>query len=175
MSTTIRDVVSLAFLERNETLVISGSIHSEMNELARALAKKAEEGEATVLAIKAGALFEFLARERAGKKAMKHKDEDIHPARVSLLLVENFGMKKLTLSQTKDFCDLMLERLGHSSTIITSPYLLIQWVSHIPGSEEGGLLFNALLKDARQVVIGGRPKPSEKKPAPVIQPMQACG
>ena len=173
MSTTIRDVVSLAFLKRNETLVISGSIHSDMNELARALAKKAEQDEASVLAIKAGALFEFLARERAGKKAMK--DEGMRPAHVSLLLVENFGIKKLTLSQTKDFCDLMIERLGRSSTIITSPYLLIQWVSHIPESEEGGLLFNSLLKDARQVVIGGRPKRSEKKPAPISQPMQACG
>jgi hypothetical protein len=173
MSTSIRDVVNLAFLARNETLVISGSIHSDMNELARALGKKAEEGDANVLAIKAGALFEFLARERAGKKAMK--DEDIHPAQVSLLLVENFGMKKLSLSQTKDFCDLMMERLGRLSTIITSPYLLVQWVSHIPESEEGGLLYNSLLKDARQVVIGGRPKKNEKKPAPIIQPMQACG
>ena len=170
-ASSIRDVLSLGFLEKNETLIISGSIHSDMNDLARALGRKAEREGGGVLLIKAGDLFQLLAQERAGKKSTTGA---VRPARARLLVVENLGMKKLTLSQTRDFSDLMAERINHAPTVITSPYLLIQWASHMPGSEEGKLLLNSLLKHARQAVIGGKLKKKEKKPAPIDEPMQAC-
>lgn len=171
-ASSIRDVLSLGFLDRNETLIISGSIHSDMNDLARTLGKKAEREGAGVLMIKAGALFELLAQEGAGEKSTTGA---VRPAQARLLVVENFGMKKLTLLQTRDFLGLMTERIGRSSTVITSGYLLTQWASHIPGSEEGKVLLNSLLKNAGQVVIGGKLKKKEKKPAPIDEPMQACG
>ncbi len=169
---TIRDVLSLAFLEKNQSLVISGSIHSDMNDLAHALGHMAGREGASVLIMTAGTLLELLVKEKTGDSSIA---EAMHPARAKLLVIENFARKKLTPSQTRSFAELMTERFGRSSTIITSTRLLSQWAKTITGSEEGKRLLDTLFRHAQQVVIGCKRKETEKKPAPVDQPVQACG
>ena len=65
-TSNIRDVLSLGFLHRRETLIISGSIHSDMNALARALGMKAEREGISVMTVNAGML-----RRGAGSKREK--------------------------------------------------------------------------------------------------------
>jgi DNA replication protein DnaC len=169
-TSSIRDVLSLGFLNRRETLIISGSIHSEMNALARALGMKAEREGVSVMTVNAGMLDEELAASgERGLSAVKL----VGVARPKLLIIENFGMKKFVPSQTKVLAQLVTERINKSSTIITSGYLLGEWGPRVGVSVEGKSLLGSLSIHARQVVIGSTEYPSKRKPAPVEKTVQA--
>ncbi len=159
-TSSIRDVLSLGFLNRRETLIISGSIHSEMNALARALGMKAEREGVSVMTVNAGMLDEELAASgEQGLSAVKL----VGVAKPKLLIIENFGMKKLVRSQTEVLAQLVTERVNKSSTIITSEYLLGEWGPLVGASAEGKSLLRSLSIHARQVVIGSIEYPSKKK------------
>ena len=171
-TSSIRDVLSLGFLNRRETLIISGSIHSEMNALARALGMKAEREGVSVMTVNAGMLDEELAASgERGLSAVKL----VEVAKPKLLIIENFGMKKLVPSQTTVLAQLVTERVNKSSTIITSGYLLGEWGPLVGASAEGKSLLRSLSIHARQVVIGSIEYPSKRKPAPVEKTVQAHG
>src|SRR5512136_1687575 len=123
-TSSIRDVLSLGFMNRRETLIISGGINSDMNELARALGMKAEREGASVVTINAGMLHEELAADRDGELSVVKL---VGVSKPKLLIVENFGMKKFAPSETKVLTQLLTERINRSSTIITSAYPLGEW------------------------------------------------
>jgi DNA replication protein DnaC len=168
---SIRDVLNLGFLNRCETLIISGSIHSDMNALARALGMKAEEEGTNVMAVNARALLDEKAEEGDRGKLPAVKLVDVVKSR--LLIIENFGTSRLTPSQVKLFVELVTGRINRSSTIITSGHPLKHWASFMAGSAEGKRLFDSLLRDARQIVIGTKSEEAKKRPAPFEITMRA--
>jgi DNA replication protein DnaC len=171
-TSNIRDVLSLGFLNRHETLIISGSIHSDMNALARALGMKAEREGASVMTVNAGMLDEELAASgEGGLSAVKL----VGVAKPKLLVIENFGMKKCTASQAKVLARLMAERINRLSTIITSGYLLGEWGPLVGAPPEGKNLLRSLSIHARQVVIGSIEHTAKRKPAPLEKTVQAHG
>jgi DNA replication protein DnaC len=171
-TSSIRDVLNLGFLNRRETLIISGSINSDMNALARALGMKAEREGRSVMTVNAGMLHEELAEAgETGLSAVKL----VGVAKPQLLIIENFGMKKFAHSQTKILAQLVTERINRSSTIITSGYPLREWTPLIGASVAGKSLIRSLSIHARQVVIGSKEPRAKKKPAPVEVTVQAHG
>jgi len=168
----IRDILSLDFLGRNETLIFSGSLRSNMNDLVRALGGKAEEQGKGVLVIKADDLLERLSQKPEGRAPGQ---DEWHPDKAALLIIENFGTQKLSDQQSDLFSRMLIARLGRAPTIITSISLLKQWLLLLEGSEKGKELYQALLRRARQVVIGGGDVTIRKEPAPGDVPAQAFG
>ncbi len=169
---SIRDVLSLGFLNRRETLVISGSVQSDMNALARALGMKAEREGASVMTVNAGMLDKELAGSgREGLSAVKL----VGVAKPKLLIIENFGMKRFVPSQTKVLAQLVGERVRRSATIITSGYLIAEWGPLMGASPEGRSLLKSLSIHARQVVIGSKEETGKRKPAPAETTVQALG
>ena len=171
-TSSIRDVLSLGFLSRRETLIISGGMNSDMNALARALGMKAEREGSSVMTINAGMLREELA---AGGDGGLSAVKLVGVAKPKLLIVEDFGMRKFTPAETKTLAQLLTERINKLSTIITSPYLLGEWAALVGASAEGKSLLRPLLVHARQVVIGSKEQTAKKKPAPLEKAVQARG
>ena len=168
---SIRDVLNLGFLNRCETLIISGSIHSDMNALARALGMKAEAEGAYVMTVNARALLDEKTEGDRGKlSAVKLVDV----AKSRLLIIENFGTSRLSPSQAKLFVELVTGRINRSSTIITSGHPLRHWASFMAGSAEGKRLFDSLLRDAKQIVIGTKTEEVKIRPAPFKVTMRAA-
>jgi DNA replication protein DnaC len=141
-----------------------------MNDLVRAIGWKAEERGESVLVIEAGALLARLTERAEGR--LSDKDE-WNPGKAALLIVENFGVQKLSRPQIDQFSRLVLARLERASTIITSTSLLKQWLLLLGESEEGKRLYQTLLKRACQVVIGGMDGKKRKEPALGDNPAQA--
>jgi DNA replication protein DnaC len=171
-TSNIRDVLSLGFLSRCETLIISGSVHSDMNALARALGLKAEREGVSVMTVNAGMLDEELAAKGEGGLSVVKL---VGVAKPKLLIIENFGVKKFVLSQTKALAQLMAERVNRSSTIITSGHLLGEWGPLVGESVGGKSLLRFLSIHARQVVIGSMEHATKRKPAPLKETAQAHG
>ena len=169
-TSSIRDVLSLGFLNRRETVIISGSINSNTNALARALGMKAEREGASVMTVNAGILDEGLEEDgKEGPSAVKAASV----AKPKLLIIENFGMKRLAPSQTKVLAQLVAERINRASIIITSWYPLEAWAPLVGASAIGKSLLGSLSIHARQVVIGTEDQPVKKKPAPAEAAVQA--
>ncbi len=171
-TSSIRDVLSLGFLNRRETLIISGGITSDMNALARALGVKAEREGTSVMTINVGMLREELA---AGGEGGLSAVKLVEVAKPKLLIVEDFGMRKFVPTETKALAELLTERINRSSTIITSVYPLREWAILVGASAEGKSLLRSLLVHARQIVIGSKEQTAKKKPAPVEKTVQAQG
>lgn len=167
---SIRDVLNLGFLNRCETLVISGSIDSDMNALAGALGMKAEGGGTSVVTINGAKLNEELEEDgEGGLRVVKLA----RVAKPKLLIVENFGVKKLSPQQMKVIAQLVTERINRSSTIITSVSPLGEWPLLVGASAEGASLLRSLSIHARQVVIGSKDQTQKRKPAPLKLTVQA--
>jgi len=171
-TSSIRDVLSLGFMNRRETLIISGGISSDKNALAQALGMKAEREGTSVIIINAAMLHEELAANRDGELSVIKLTGVSKP---KLLIVENFGMKKFAPSETKVLAQLVTERINRSSTIITSAYPLGEWAILLGASAEAKGLLRSLLVHARQVVIGSKEETAKKKPAPTGKVVQAHG
>ena len=158
-ASSIRDVLSLEFLKKRETLIISGSINSDMNALAAALGMRAEREGASVMTVNAGMLHAKVADGRnEGVSALKL----VGIARPELLIIENFGVKRLALSETTVIAQLVMERINKLSTIITSGYLLSEWAALLRASAEGTNLLSSLSIYAKQVVIGSKEETARK-------------
>jgi DNA replication protein DnaC len=161
---SIRDVLNLGFLNRCETLVISGSIDSDMNALAGALGVKAEGEGASVATIDCAMLNEEIADDAKGGLRVV---ELARFAKAKLLLLQNFGVKKLPPQQIRVIAQLVTERINRTSTIITTVHPLGEWPALIGASPDGASLLRALSIHARQVVIGSREQTQKRKPAPL--------
>ena len=167
---SIRDVLNLGFLNRCETLVISGSIDSDMNALAGALGMKAEREGASVISINGGKLHEELAEDEEGGLRVVKLDGVAKP---KLLIIQDVGITKLSPQQIRVVAQLVTERINRSSTIITSAYTMGEWPLLLGASPEGKSLLRSLLIHARQVVIGSKDQMRKRKPAPLKLTMQA--
>ncbi len=164
-TSNIRDVLGLGFLNRRETLIIFGCIHSDMNVLARALGMKAERAGTSVMTINAGMLYEDSA---AGENEGLSVVQLVGVAKPELLIIEDFGMKKFVASQAKVLARLVIERINKASTIITSQHLLEKWGLVVGASPEAKSLIRSLSVHARQVVIGNAEiTPKRKRPSAV--------
>jgi len=172
----IREVLSLNFLHRRETLVISGSVDSDANALAHALGMKAERDGVSVMTINAGMLDEEFVEGEAGEFSAVRL---IGIARPKLLIIENLGVKKLAPSQAKVLARLISERISKASTIITSPYPLSIMTIQLGASTGVKSLLNSLSAHAGQVIIGIKNESATKrdaeirKPAPSLKTVQA--
>ncbi len=168
MKISIRDVLSLSFLHRRGTLVISGGINSDTNALARALAMKAERAGLSVMTVNA----DMLDEESTGNEAVGLSSVRlISVAKPQLLIIENFGLKKLAPLQAKILSQLIAERVNKESTIITSLYPLSAWASQLGLPTGTKSLLNVLTLHAGRVVIGTKGQESrdgtpKRKPAP---------
>jgi len=155
----IREVLSLNFLERRETLVISGNINSDANALARALGMKAERDGASIMTINAGTLDEELVEGEAGEFSATRL---IGTAKPKLLIIENLGEKKLAPTHAKVLASLLSERINKASTIITSPHPLSMMATQLGASTGAKSLLNSLSAHAGQVIIGFQKRISHK-------------
>jgi DNA replication protein DnaC len=158
-TSSIRDVLSLGFVNKRETLIISGSINSDMNALAGALGMKAEREGKSVITVNAGMLHGKLAESgEGGLSAAKLAGI----AESELLIIENFGMRKLAPSDAKVITQLVTGRINRSSTIITSGCQLGEWAPLLRASPEGKSLLSSLMIHAKQVVIGSKEEVAKK-------------
>jgi DNA replication protein DnaC len=90
-------------------------------------------------------------------------------ARVSLLLIDDFGLKPLRPPQDEDFHDLIAERYEQTATIVTSNLDFAEWGDAFPNRLLGAATLDRLRHGAYRVVLDGdsyrtpRPLPETQK------------
>jgi len=148
----LNDLFGLHFLERHQNVIFCGPVGVGKSFLAQALGHAACRAGYRVLFSRADKLLKALARSRADNSFDRELRRFISP---DLLVVDDFGLKKLSSQATSDFYDLLIERHTRSSTIMTSDRGVDEWIAVFDEPMLGQSALDRFCHRAHQFVIEG--------------------
>ena len=76
-------------------------------------------------------------------------------AKTDVLIVDDWGLEKLTQSQRNDLLEIMEDRHGSKSTIVTSQLPLTKWHASIGDATLADAILDRLLHNAHKIKLKG--------------------
>ena len=76
-------------------------------------------------------------------------------AKTDLLILDDWGLEKMTLSQRNDLLEIMEDRHGLKSTLITSQLPIIQWHKAIGDATLADAILDRLLHNIHKLKLKG--------------------
>ena len=165
----VHDLFTLGFVERCEDVIFLGPVGVGKTFLAAALGHAACRAGHEVLFLRADRLLQLLHQARADHSTEKVLRRLLAP---DVLIVDDFGLRRLDARQSSDFYEVVLERHRRASTIVTSNRTIDEWIPLFDDPILAQSAIDRLSHNAHQVVIEGdsyrkRLRPGERPPAPV--------
>lgn len=148
----LKALIGLDWLERKENVILTGPVGVGKTFIANALAHVACRKNKSVIVVKAAQMFKSLYAARADNSLEKELVKLISP---SLLVIDDFGLERLTPEQAHDFYEIISERYERASTIITSNRHITEWVSLFDDSILANSALDRLAHNAHQMIIEG--------------------
>jgi DNA replication protein DnaC len=135
--------------------------------LAQALGAAATRAHHSVLFRRADALLRELGQARADHSFDAAFRKYLNP---DLLVLDDFGLHRLTQQQSEDFYALIIERHRHSSFIVTSNRDVSEWVGLFADPILANSALDRLANGAHQLVIEGPSYRAKLAPRPPVEP-----
>ena len=148
----LKSLLGLEFIDRNENAILTGPVGVGKTYLANALAHAACRREKNVIVRKAAKMFKDLYAARADHALDRELMKLVTP---DLLVIDDFGLHRLTQEQAHDFYELVCERYERSSTIITSNRSVDEWTALFDDAILANSALDRLAHNAHQLVIEG--------------------
>lgn len=143
---------SLDFLSRHEHVIFVGPVGVGKSFLAQALGYAAVRTGHSVRFSRADAFFKALAQSRVDHTLEKTFRSYLAP---DLLILDDFGLQKLTAQQSTDLYELIIARHRKSSFAITSNRAIEEWLGLFDDPILGNSALDRLANAAYQMVIEG--------------------
>lgn len=162
---TLQALFSLQFLARKEHVLLVGPVGVGKTFLAQALGAAAVRAGHSVLFSRADRLLKELAQARAD-----HSFEAVFRRFLApeLLVLDDFGLHRLSAQQSQDLYELIIERHRRSSFIVTANRGVDEWLGLFDDPILGNSALDRLANGAHQLVVDG---PSYRaKLAPTLAP-----
>lgn len=163
--TRLNELFGLHFIERHENVILTGPVGVGKTFLASAIGHAACRAGYRVLFIRADALLKTLNRSRADNSFDRELRRFITP---DLVVIDDFGLRKLSNQASSDFYDLIIERHTRSSTILTSNRAVEEWMAVFDEPLLGQSALDRFCHRAHQFVIDG--ESYRKRTAPDSKP-----
>ncbi len=157
----LKDLLSLEFVGRKENVLICGPVGVGKTFIANALAHSACRRGQKVLMLRASAMFKKLLQSRADNS---HGRELIKLISPELLIIDDFGLQKLTEEQSGDFYEVVIERYGKASIVITSNRDVDEWMALFDDPIMANSALDRIAHNAHQLVIEGESYRRKKDP-----------
>jgi DNA replication protein DnaC len=157
----LQELFTLRFLERKEHVLLVGPVGVGKTFLAQALGTAAVRADYSVLFSRADALLKELAQARADHTFEKVFRRFLAP---HLLIVDDFGLHRLSAQQSNDLYELIIERHRRSSFIFTSNRSVDEWLGLFDDPILGNSALDRLANGAHQLVIDGPSYRAKRKP-----------
>jgi DNA replication protein DnaC len=157
----LKDLFSLEFIERKENVLICGPVGVGKTFIANALAHSACRRGHKALMLRASTMFKKLLQSRADNSYGKELVKLIGPA---LLIIDDFGLQRLTDEQANDFYEVVIERYGRASTVITSNRDVHEWMALFDDAIMANSALDRIAHNAHQLVIEGESYRRKKDP-----------
>jgi DNA replication protein DnaC len=168
----VHELFTLQFLERREDVIFLGPVGVGKTSLACALGHSACRAGHRVLFLRNDDLLKQLHQSRADNSTERHLRALLTP---DLLIIDDFGLRRLTAQQSSDFYEVIIERHKRASTIVTSNRAIDEWIPLFDDPILAQSALDRLAHNGHQIVMEGpsyrsRQRPSSapaKKPTPL--------
>ncbi len=145
-------VFSMDFIIRHEHVLLVGPVGVGKSFLAQALGFAAVRAGHSVRFIRADALFRTLAQSRVDHTTEKAFRSFLGP---DLLVMDDFGLQRLTPQQSTDLYELIISRHRRASFVITSNRAVEEWLGLFDDPVLGNSALDRLANASYQIVIEG--------------------
>jgi DNA replication protein DnaC len=148
----VKDLFGLGFLERCEDVVFLGPVGVGKTFLACALGHAACRAGRQVLFLRADGLLKQIHQSRADRSTEKVIRRLLAP---DLLIIDDFGLRRLDPQQSSDFYEVIIERHRRASTVVTSNRAIEEWIPLFDDPILAQSALDRLAHNAHQVVVEG--------------------
>lgn len=148
----LQAIFSLQFMARREHILLLGPVGVGKTFLAQALGAAAIRAGHSVLFTRADGLFKDLAQARIDHSYERAFRRYLVP---ELLVVDDFGLHRLSAQQSSDLYELIIERHRRASFVFTSNRSVDEWLGLFDDPILGNSALDRLANGAYQVVIDG--------------------
>jgi DNA replication protein DnaC len=163
----VRDLFSLSFLERREDVLFLGPVGVGKTFLACALGHSACRAGHKVLFLRSDHLLRMIHQSRADNSTERVIRSLLAP---DLLIIDDFGLRRLNAQQSSDFYEVVIERHRRASTILTSNRSIEEWIPLFDDPILANSALDRLAHNAYQVVIEGDSYRSRQRPGSTTPP-----
>lgn len=148
----VRDLFGLGFLDRKEDAIFMGPAGVGKTFLASALGHSACRAGRRVMFVRADKMLKELNQSRADNSTEKVLRSYLA---LDLLIIDDFGLRKLTSTASSDLYEVLIGRHKRASTIVTSNRTVDEWIPLFDDPILGQSALDRLAHNAHQVVMEG--------------------
>lgn len=148
-------VLSLAecrWITNHQNIIITGPTGIGKSYIAEAFANKACRQGYTAVCYRSPRLFKELELARGDGSYMKVLKK---LAKTDVLVVDDWGLSTLTEPERRDFLEIMEDRHGLRSTIMTSQYPVKKWFNLIGESTMADAIMDRIVHNAHKIPLQG--------------------
>jgi DNA replication protein DnaC len=157
--TTIMKFLSCEWIEGHQNIIITGSTGAGKTYLACALAQAVCRQGYTILYLRIPRFLRSLEIARSDGSYTKLLSEI---QKTDLILFDDFGQSKLQLEEAKDLLEIMDDRHGQKSSIITSQIESAKWYELIPDPTIAEALLDRIIHCSHKIDVKGPSMRKEK-------------
>ena len=157
----VKALGNLTFLERREDVIFLGPTGVGKSSLASALGHAACRTGKRVLFLRSEDMLKRLHQSRADNSTERALRGLLAP---DLLIIDDFGLKRLNPQQSSDFYEVVIERHRRASTIVTSNRAIEEWIPLFDDPILAQSALDRLAHNAHQIVMDGPSYRSRQRP-----------
>lgn len=163
----VRQLASCRWVREHQSIIITGCTGTGKTYLACAFAHQACRTGFRAVYKRSTRLFEDLTLARADGTYGRLLDR---LAKIDILIIDDWGTAPLAAGSRQDLLEVIDDRTGQRSTIVTSQLPVSKWHDHIGDPTVADAVCDRLLHTAHRVELAG---PSRRKPQTAITEAEA--